>query len=177
MAAIVVIAGLSLPAAACGSGSPGSRTAQLGTRRVAFSACMRAHGVSSYPDPDSSGALPKVGLRQLGVSSGQFQSAQAACRHLLPAGGSLQQQEVQCAQNGDCSPSLLREWLTAARRLARCMRSHGMPRFPDPTADSSGVVFDISRVGISDAESHSPHFMHELDVCGRIVGDFPESFG
>jgi len=57
------------------------------------------------------------------------------------------------------------------------MRSHGVPNFPDPTAASSGVVFNISKIGVTDAESHSPQFMAELDVCGRLAGNFPEAFG
>jgi hypothetical protein len=52
---------------------------------------MRSHGVPSYPDPDSSGQLAKTNAQLLGVSATQYQAAQQACRHLLPAGGSLQQ--------------------------------------------------------------------------------------
>jgi hypothetical protein len=181
---------LALLASACG-GSPSGRPATVGATAaatqgsssatspgaLAFSSCMRSNGVTRFPDPDPGGAIPKVGLRQLGVSSSQFQAAENACKHLLPTGGSLQQREVQCARNDDCPPALLQQWLNAARKLARCMRSHGVPNFPDPSADSSGVVFNISEVGISDAASHSPRFMADLDACGRIVGDFPESFG
>jgi len=186
----VSVAALALLASACG-GSPASQVARLGSTTVstqssssaspagalAYSSCMRSNGVTRFPDPDSSGAIPKVGLQQLGVGASQFQSAESACRHLVPTGGSLQQREVQCARNDDCSPALLRQWLSAARKLARCMRSHGVPNFPDPSSDSSGVVFDISKVGISDAASHAPAFMSDLDTCGRTVGDFPESFG
>jgi hypothetical protein len=90
---------LALLATACG-GSPSGHVAQLGTTTsksdtstsssqqsgaVAFSECMRAHGVSEFPDPNSSGAIPKVNLQQLGVSSSQFQQVQTACRHLLPS--------------------------------------------------------------------------------------------
>jgi Secretory lipase len=46
---------------------------------------MRSHGVPDYPDPDSSGQLPKpspANETQLGVSDSQFNAAQAACQHL-----------------------------------------------------------------------------------------------
>jgi hypothetical protein len=189
--AILATAALVLPAVGCGSAS-GSHVAQLGSTAattqtasaerdnpIAFSRCMRSHGVSKYPDPTSSGELPKVGLQQLGVSSSQFQSAQAACRNFYPTGGSLQQQEAACGRNGDCSPALVQQWMNADRKLARCMRSHGAPDFPDPTGGGpSGPYFPISKVGISDAASHAPHFMAELSECGRLVGDnAPESFG
>jgi hypothetical protein len=94
-AIIAAAAGLALLAAAC-AGSRGSHVAQLGTTTtqsistgqpatsarqnggLAFSHCMRSHGVSQFPDPDRSGAIPKVTMQQLGVSSSQFQVAQSA---------------------------------------------------------------------------------------------------
>jgi hypothetical protein len=194
---VVVAAGLGLLAAGCGGGSTGSQVARLGSTTtqstfsgtaaaatgkndpLAFSQCMRAHGIVNYPDPNSSGQLPKVGLQQLGVSSSQFQSALAACRQLLPTGGSLQQRESQCLQNHDCTPALLQQMIAADRKLARCMRAHGVPNFPD-TVDGGpgGPYFPISRVGISDAASHTAQFMAKLNQCARLVGDnAPESFG
>jgi hypothetical protein len=175
-AAVVATASLALTAAACGSG--GSSTASHGSA-VGYSACVRSHGVPSYPDPDSSGQLPKTDAGKLGVSSTRYLAAQRACRSLLPSGGSSQQQEHLCMQNNDCSPAVSQHLLNAARKLARCMRSHGTPNFPDPTnGGAGGPWFDISRVGISDAESHTRRFESELDECARLIGeDIPESFG
>jgi hypothetical protein len=135
VAAIVVTAGLVLLAACTGSGgsftgSGGSPQAGGSTRSpsaLAFSACMRSHGVPTFPDPDSSGALPKVGPQQLGVSSSQFEAALNACASLL------QPSDAQVLQT-----------LSGMRDFARCMRSHGVPDWPDPTTDSSGQpVFDL----------------------------------
>jgi hypothetical protein len=138
---------------------------------------MRSHGVPNYPDPDSSGQLPKGDAQQFGVSTSQYQGAQQACQHLLPTGGSLQQQEDQCMQNSDCPPALVQQMLTADRKLARCMRSHGVLNFPDPTTDSNGPVFNITNAGISDAASHTSQFEAKLDECARLVGaNAPESF-
>jgi hypothetical protein len=85
---------------------------------------MRSHGVPNYPDPNSGntmpGGLPKVSVEQLKVSSSQFQTAQRACRHVLPNGGQATQ---------SASQQLLRDGLT----YARCMRAHGVPNWPDPT--------------------------------------------
>jgi hypothetical protein len=93
-AVIITTAGLGLLAVGCG-GSAGAHVAQLGSittqntsnlsaasaqenRPLAFSRCVRSHGVSKFPDA----ANPKVDLRQLGVSGSQFQAAQNACRYL-----------------------------------------------------------------------------------------------
>ncbi len=69
--------------------------------------------------------------------------------------------------------------LAADRKLARCMRSHGVPNFPDPTnGGASGPVFNITKAGISDAASHTHQFISKLDECARLVGgNAPESFG
>jgi len=139
---------------------------------------MRSHGMPNYPDPDGSGQLPKTGAALLGVSSSQYAAAQQVCRPMLPTGGSLQQREHECMQNNDCPPDLVQQMMAGDLKLARCMRSHGVPNFPDPTnSGSSGPVFNITKVGISDAASHAPAFMAKLTVCGRLTGEYaPESF-
>ena len=61
---------------------------------------------------------------------------------------------------------------------SHCMRSHGVPNFPDPTnGGASGPVFNITKAGISDAASHTGRFIAKLNECGRLVGsNAPESF-
>jgi hypothetical protein len=183
-----LMGGLALLAAGCGGGngsSTGSGASSNGgvstasASAVAYSACVRSHGVPQYPDPDSSGQLPKTDAGRLGVSNAQYVAAQRTCRNLLPRGGSLQQQEHQCMQNNDCQPAVVQQLLNADRKLARCMRSHGVPNFPDPTnGGSGGPWFNITKAGISDAASHTRQFIARLDECGRLVGEnAPESFG
>jgi hypothetical protein len=138
---------------------------------------MRSDGVPDFPDPDSSGQLPKGGAQQFGVSTSRYRAARQACQHLLPPAGSLHQEEYQCMQNSDCPPALVQQMLIADRKLAQCMRSHGEPNFPDPTTDSSGPVFNITNAGISDAASHTSQFEATLDECSHLVGgNAPESF-
>jgi hypothetical protein len=81
-------------------------------------------------------------------------------------------------QNSDCPQALVQQMLTAMRKLAQCMRSHRVPDFPDPTADSQGPFFNITKAGISDAASHTHQFEAKLDECERLVGgNAPELFG
>ena len=162
-----------------GSGDSSAAGSADSPSAIAYSACMRSQGVPNYPDPDRSGQLPKGDAQQFGVSTPQYQAAQQACQHLLPTGGSLHQEEYQCMQNSDCPSALVQQMLTADRELARCMRSHGVPNFPDPTnGGSSGPVFNITQAGISDAASHTSQFETKLTECGRMAGEnAPESFG
>src|SRR5437762_8824959 len=91
---LIAAAGLALLAAAC-SGSPTSATAAGATQTpsaVAYSHCMRSHGVPDYPDPAGNGSLPKTSAQALGVSSSRFRAAQSACQPELPAATSSQQQ-------------------------------------------------------------------------------------
>ena len=183
-AAIIAVAALALLTAcggshssAGGSSAPGGSTTP--PSEVAYSDCVRSHGIANFPDPPSGGGLAKASAQQLGVSSSRLQAAQRACQHLIPAtGGTIQQEEQQCFPNSDCPPDVVRQLLNVMLRFARCMCSHGVPNFPDPTTDSQGQpFFDISAQGISDSMSHSPSFTTKLDACQRQGGNFPYSFG
>jgi hypothetical protein len=50
----------------------------------AYSACMRAHGLADFPDPDAEGTL--VLPRGMDPGSAAYQSAQRACQRYAPAG-------------------------------------------------------------------------------------------
>jgi hypothetical protein len=119
---------------------------------------MRSHGVSKFPDlTDSSRVaveLPKltVSLQQLGISSTAFQTAESACRHLLPHGGRT-------------TPSASQRDLDAMRRFARCMRAHGVPTWPDPTNGPAGWGFDL--VNVQGFDPNSPQIDHTMTVCQR----------
>ena len=181
-AAIIATAVLALLAACSGSpssagsgGSPDAGGSANSPSAVAYSQCIRSHGVPNYPDPGSGGVLPKTSGQQLGVSSSQFQAAQSACHYLLPnAGGSFQQQDQQCVLAGDCPPALVQRMLTSGRTFAACMRSHGVSNWPDASIDTGahqGVpFFDLSKAGIND---HSPQIRSKIVECGRLTGGLP----
>ncbi len=129
---------------------------------------MRSHGVPDFPDPPSNGAVPKGDAQRFGVSNTEFQAAQTACRHLYPvSSGSIQQ----CETTGYCPQVVVQNALTIMRRYASCLRSDGVPNWPDPTIDSEGrPFFDVSGAGISDQYTHSALFAAKDRVCERRVG-------
>ena len=149
---LIAAASVALLTAACSGGSPpsagsgGSSSGSANSRLVAYSQCMRSHGLPNFPD--SVGAVPpKVTAQELGVSSSRLQVAQGACQHLLPAtGGSLTASSLQqCYLAGVCPQALVQQALSAGREFAQCMRSHGAPDWPDPTLDSQGrPLFNIN---------------------------------
>jgi hypothetical protein len=154
----------SLLAAGCGGGgsSPGvanigstttsTTTAQSGL--VAYAHCMRGHGVSGFPDPDSTGGIPKAQV--VAAAQGnptKFDSAQTACSHLLPADGSLGPPET---------PQQARTKLADELSFARCMRSHGVTRFPDPTSQGQLTIAMVEAQGI---DVHSPAILRVVQSC------------
>ena len=179
-AAVIATAALVLLAAAC-SGSPSfgahppvpaahrmREGQQSSPSAVAYSQCMRSHGVPNFPDPPSNGQVPKASAQQLGVSTSQLQAAQTACQHLYPnnggSGGGLTKDSIgQCEETGDCPQALVQAAMTALRTFARCMRSHGVPNWPDPTIDSEGRPgFDLLHVqGFDPNSSQTSNIMQE----------------
>lgn len=156
--AIIATAGLAVLAAGCG-GSPRSNVAQLGATTtnaaaptqangvVAFSRCVRAHGVPAYPDPGSNELIPKEPPQQLGVSPSVLEAAQKACIHLVPNGGKP-------------TPTQVAQYRSAMLSYARCVRTHGVPNMPDP--DSRGHLDIGPGTGV---DVNSPKFEAAYQAC------------
>jgi hypothetical protein len=168
--ALIATAALALLAAACG-GSPGSHVPQPGSTTtksstssaaaaaqngmLAFSHCMRSHGVPNFPDPNSSGVLPKSQIAQLAASSPQFPAAHRACEHLLPNGGQPTQAQAQQAWND-------------MRNFARCMRSHGVPNWPDPAPTSPQDPRPFFHLPDS-MDPNAPQITTEIRACQHVL--------
>ena len=130
-------------APAGGSGSSGSTPL---AQAVAYSQCIRSHGVPNFPDPvqTPSGGY---GYRTAGIDphSAAFQGALHACKD-LPSPWNSTGQEL--------TPAEQQAWLD----WARCVRAHGEPNFPDPT-------FSGSEVHDSGVGSSSPQLQQAMDAC------------
>src|SRR5258707_7073448 len=78
------LAGAALLAAACSGGSPnssagaGSPGGSERTSALAYSQCMRAHGIKNFPDPSAGGGI--------NISGGQGTSLYPASPHFQAAG-------------------------------------------------------------------------------------------
>ena len=101
---------------------------------ISMSKCMRANGVPSFPDPregPSGGGVGWPGGGPVMISSdvllimGQriagpvVASAAKTCKQYMAPGGA--------------PPALTESQRQAAIADAECMRTHGLPNFPDPT--------------------------------------------
>src|SRR5579864_992509 len=176
---ITTAGGLALLAAACG-GTPESHVAHLGStttqtaaassspsagaspssqsltsQPLAFSNCMRSHGVPNFPDPDSSGVWPKNPV-ELAAGNPRFQAATHACGRLLPDGG----------PGVPPSPAVVQQIRTDMTKFASCMRSHGVPNWPDPIVDDQGRGnFNMQATGIN---TNSPQIGAKIHDCDHV---------
>ena len=160
------LAGLSMLVSACGGSSaprvaavgrtttsaPSTTTSSSGSsggpthehEALAFARCMRSHGVPGFPDPDSQGDFPPF---HAGVSKQTSSAANDACKHLLSSGGTA-------------TPPQREQKLAFGVKVARCLRAHGYPDFPDPTRLGSQSLppgIDLS----------SPQFQAVETACER----------
>ena len=125
---LAVAAAAGVLVAGCGSGGGSNSPSGGGTKKsaLAYSHCMRAHGVSDFPDPNANGQIQlEAGPgSDLTPDSPVFNKALAACKSL------------ESAMAG--SPSEQRKNYAQALKFAKCMRAHGMTDMPDPRPPGSG---------------------------------------
>jgi hypothetical protein len=177
-AAVIATAALALLAACGGSpslagsgSSPNAGGSATSPSAVAYSACMRSHGVPNYPDPSSNASLPKGNAQAFGVSSSQFQATRTACQHLLPNSETFIASLTQCLMTGDCPQAVAQQALTEGRKFAQCMRNDGVPNWPDPTIDSQGrPSFQTTAAGISIASTRSSQMLSKIGHCQNQPG-------
>jgi hypothetical protein len=159
---LVGVTGLILAASACG-GSSAAKVAQVGTTSAnqphahdpqAFSACMRSHGVPTFPDPDSGGTIHVP--ESIDDRLPTVRAAYRACHNLAPSRGSIK------------GPGLLTQ--AGLLAFARCMRSHRVPNFPDPQI-VNGTLNIPDTHGQIDPES--PIVTAAMAACRSTLGANP----
>jgi hypothetical protein len=151
--ALLVPVALVLLVTGCGGGKPAAGTTTSGSPSgaVAFARCMRAHGIPGWPDPTSAGVFDKRKLRALGVEPSRVRSIEErSCSGLLPSGGPQPSEHERETRLAD------------ARSFARCIRRHGIPRFPDPNAQGLLSVEMVQAQGI---DVHSPAVLRVVQAC------------
>jgi hypothetical protein len=143
-------------AVGAGSGSSSDGGSGSSSAQIAYSQCVRSHGIPNFPDPSSSGQIPKETAQQLGVSNSQLDAAQSACQHLLP-GKSL---------SGQTSQTITTQQQQDYLNLASCMRSHGITSFPDPTFRGGSVEFPMLQHLV---DIQSTQFMQAYHTCQKLI--------
>ncbi len=172
--AAAMLLGLACAAAACSSdpSSPGVAGASSGTPTttasnnapsgstnqkqeadaLAYSECMRSHGVSNFPDPNAQGQTQIQGNGTSGVNpnSPTFEAASKACQSKMGPPPSKAQQ-AQALQN--------------ALKMSQCMRNHGIKDFPDPQSSGGRITMSIHGSAGGDLNPNNPLFAAAQKAC------------
>ena len=166
LVSVVTAAALSLLATGCGGSSPGiaSVAGSATTTTTTQGSCWP--GVSppyalprrvDLPDPNSSGEFEPDQLEVDQVATPPWmRAANSACSHLLPNGLS---KLVAAPQD---SAQQTRTHVADALSFAKCMRSRGVSRFPDPTAQGELSIEMVQAQGI---DVHSPVVLRVVQAC------------
>lgn len=161
---IPALAAVGILLAACGGHSAGpgvasisptstaSASASATSKRasaLAYSRCMRAHGIKDFPDPGPDGEIQLKATPGGDLMGPQFEAAEKACKPLLPHRGSKQ------------DPGVVR---AAALKYAKCMRAHGIKKFPDPNSNG-GIQLSAG----PDLDPNSPRFKAADKACRHYM--------
>ncbi len=151
-AATIVACGSSSPSvSSSGAGSGSSSTSST----LAFSKCMRATGVPTFPDLSNNGMRIEgsgqtISINGVSVNAPAFIAARQKCEQYMP--------------HSDASPAQTAQQRQRGLEFARCMRSHGVPNFPDPKVVSShGGNQEVYLPGV---DVQSPAFQTAANACG-----------
>jgi hypothetical protein len=140
---------------AAGGAPPVRASALKMNAGLQFSRCMRAHGVPNFPDPGSGGGISITSGNGIDPNSSQFQSAQQACQKYLPVGKPP-------------SPAQQAKMRATFLKFSACMRSHGVPSFPDPQFVGGGVRVGI-KISPGGVDPNSPQFQQAQNACKQYL--------
>jgi hypothetical protein len=165
LTALALIATVALLSAGCSHGSAQSgagssaNASSARDKAVKYSECMRDHGLSAFPDPDSSGQLTLDGVlngSSLDPDSAVFKKAITACKDLQPAGFTGSKSRSTKAQK-------------AALAFARCVRANGVKDFPDPV-DGEPLV-NTNRIPSTNDDGGMSALNAAMHKCRNVLGD------
>jgi hypothetical protein len=142
---------VSLLAAACGgSSTPAAPTAYQTAyqRELAFAECMRAHGLPSFPDPQSDGTFDSTRQNAGDFHGPRFVAANKSCAHLEGPGMTPAQQERLTSQG---------------LKFAACMRTHGITNFQFSEGAGGRV-----EMGAQGANVNSAQFQAAQQACRKL---------
>jgi hypothetical protein len=127
---------------------------------ASFAACIRAHGIPNFPEPNAQGMFDVGGTSGIDPSSAHFQAIEKKCQSLEPPGWQL-------------TPAQLASIYRQAFVFAECMRGQGLRDFPNPTFTNGIPSLNVR--GHGDLDFGSPAFQKALKACRSSLPPGPGS--
>jgi hypothetical protein len=136
---------------ASSAGTGGNKKATDRDKGVKFAECIRAHGVSDFPDPNAKGDF------QYGVSvtPAVWKKATTACKALQPP--------------GTLSAKRTPKQQSASLRFAQCIRENGVKDFPDPV--NGEPLVNTYKIPSSNRPGGMAVLNAAMHKCGKVLGE------
>ena len=163
LAALAMVALISVISAGCGSnGNTGTAAAPAPSsgankkltardKAVKFAECIRAHGVSDFPDPNAKNEF-EYGVS---VTPAVWKQATTACKDLQPP--------------GTLSAKRTPKQQSASLRFAQCIRDNGVKDFPDPV--NGEPLVDTYKIPSSNRPGGMTILNAAMQKCGNVLGE------
>jgi hypothetical protein len=152
LAALLVVALIGAGCSSASSTGTAGTDSKLSARdkAVKFAECIRAHGVSDFPDPDAQNQF------QYGVSvtPAVWNRATTACKALQPP-GTLSSKRTPKQQS-------------ASLRFAQCVRDHGVKDFPDPV--NGEPLINTYKIPSANRPGGMTILNAATQACGTVLG-------
>jgi len=165
---LAAIAMVALIGAGCSNGSAENGTAGTGSstgngssgadkkltardKAVKFAECIRAHGVSDFPDPNEKNQF-EYGVS---VTPAVWTKATTACKDLQPP-GTLSSKRTPKQQS-------------ASLRFAQCIRDNGVKDFPDPV--NGEPLVNTYKIPSSNRPGGMTILNAAMHKCGNVLGE------
>jgi hypothetical protein len=132
-----------------GSGADRKLTAR--DKAVKFAECIRAHGVSDFPDPNEKNEF-EYGVS---VTPAVWNKATTACKELQPP-GTLSSKRTPKQQS-------------ASLRFAQCIRDNGVKDFPDPV--NGEPLVNTYKIPSSNKPGGMAVLNAAMHKCGDVLGE------
>jgi hypothetical protein len=136
-----------------GSGSASHKPGAGKANPLAYSQCMRSHGVVKFPDPGPNGELHLAVGPDTGIDpeSATFKAALQACKSLQPTPPAADRKKM----------------YDALLKFAQCMRKHGVAKFPDP--DPDGGLRIQAKKGDTSLDPNGSVFKTAQQACQHLM--------
>jgi hypothetical protein len=120
-------------------------------KAVTFAECIRAHGVSDFPDPNEKNHF-EYGVS---VTPAVWDKATTACKDLQPP-GTLSSKRTPKQQS-------------ASLRFAQCIRDNGVKDFPDPV--NGEPLVNTYKIPSSNTPGGMAILNAAMHKCGNVLGE------
>ena len=166
---VLVAVSCAVAVAACGSTTPNAASTHSATSspQFALATCMRAHGVPNFPDP-----TPGAGGEGFSIEKSHDSSA-VTIDGISFSGPAFQAATKTCQYAGALGPSagISGTQKEAFIAKAHCIRTHGVPNFPDPFFGPGGHGVGINLpAGVN---PQSPAFLSAAKACAQVGTPIP----